>query len=106
MSLNLREIPENAVEIQTGLWAVARTISYGSIVRTAHTLYSAEGYCFYIISANIDEEGNLLPENERVYTRFASTAYQTIEQINKNVVSVPIKDGYEIANAGNSTVVE
>ena len=106
MSLNLREIPENAVEIQTGLWAEARIVTVLGITRTAYRLYSAEGYCFYIISANVDEEGNLLPENERVYAQYASTAYQTIEAINADVVSVPVQDGYEIANVGNNTVTE
>jgi hypothetical protein len=87
------------MEIQKGLYAEEIKYSSG---RVAHRLYSLEGYCFYIISANENEDGEVLSEYERVYTRFASTAYQTIEQINKDVVSVPIKDGYEIANSGKA----
>jgi len=98
----LREIPANAVEIQPGLWAVARTITMGSLTRTAHDLYSAEGYCFYIISANLDVEGNLLPEHERAYAQFMYSAYQTIDQINADVVSVPVQDGYEIVSVGGN----
>lgn len=86
-------------EIQKGLYVEEIKYSSG---RIAHRLYSLEGYCFYIISANEDEDGEVLPEFERVYTRFASTAYQTIEQINEDVVSVPIRDEYEIANSGKS----
>lgn len=98
----LREIPENAVEIQTGLWAEERTVTLGNMTRVGHHLYSSEGYCFYIISANLDEDGNLLPENERMYAQYASTAYQTIEQINENVVSVPVQEGYEIVSVGGN----
>lgn len=87
------------IEIQKGLYAEEIKYSSG---RIAHRLYSSEGYCFYIISANKTESEEVLPEFERVYTRFASTAYQTVEQINEDVVSVPIKDGYEIANSGKS----
>lgn len=99
----LREIPSTAVEVQTGLWADARTVSMGSMTITKHDLYSSEGYCFYIPENNLDEEGNLLPENERTYYQFMYSAYRTVEQINAAVVSVPVQEGYEIASTGTNT---
>ena len=44
-------------EIQKGLYA--EEIKY-SLGRIAHRLYSLEGYCFYIISANENEDGEVL----------------------------------------------
>ena len=98
-----REIPETAVEVQTGLWANSRTITLGNMTRTKHDLYSAEGYCFYIPANNLDQDGNLRPENERTYYQYLSSLYQTIEEVNANVVSVPVQDGYEIASTGTNT---
>ena len=98
----LSEIPATAVEVQPGLWADERTRTLGSVTLTTYNLYSAEGYCFYIPANNLDEEGNLLPENERVYYQLLYSAYRTIEQINANVVSVPVQEGYEIVSVGNN----
>ena len=98
----LREIPATAIEIQPGLWANAKTLTLGNMTRVKHDLYSSTGYCFYIISANLDEYGNLLPENQRWYAQYAASAYQTIEQINADVVSVPVQPGYEIVSVGNN----
>ena len=99
-----REIPSTAVEVQTGLWADEKTLVWGSITRIKHDLYSSEGYCFYIPENNLAEEGNLLPENERTSYQFMYSAYQTIAEINANVVSVPAQDGYEIASTNNQKV--
>lgn len=101
---NLREIPETAVEVQTGLWADEITRTLGSVTLTTYDLYSADGYCFYIPANNLDEDGNLLPENERVYYQFMYSGYRTIAQINENVVSVPVQEGYEIVSVGNDHV--
>ena len=98
----MREIPATAVEVQTGLWAEERTVTLGNMTMTKYDLYSAEGYCFYIVSANLDENGNLLPENERIYAQYAATPYRTVEQINAEVVSVPVQDGYEIVSVGGN----
>lgn len=103
----VREIPATAVEVQTGLWADLKTITFGSMVAQKYNLYSAEGYCFYILSnpANYvdgDITGELLPENERVYAQYAVTTYTTVEQINADVVSVPVQDGYEIVSVGGN----
>lgn len=99
----LREIPSTAVELQTGLWGDARTLTLGNTTITKYDLYSSEGYCFYIIADNLDEDGNLLPENERAYYQIMYSAYRTAEQVNAAVVSVPVQDGYEIASGNPNT---
>ena len=96
----LREIPATAIEVQTGLWADLVTVTFGSITRSKYNLYSAEGYCFYEPANNLDEDGNLRPENERIYYQFMYTNYTTVEQINAEIVSVPVQDGYEIVSVG------
>ena len=101
----LREIPATAIEVQTGLWANLRTITFGSITRSNYALYSSEGYCFYEIANNLDEEGNLRPENERIYAQYMSTTYTTVDEINEKIVSVPIQEGYEIVSVGTNTEV-
>lgn len=96
------EIPETAVEVQTGLWANQKIISAGNITIIKHDLYSSQGYCFYCPEENLDEDGNLLPENERIYAQYRSTTCTTIEQINAKFVSVPVQDGYEIVSVGGN----
>lgn len=88
-----REIPEGSIEIQTGLYAHLHTYTVGDMIRSRYNLYSAEGYCFYKLSIpeNYDEEGNLKPENERVYSTYMSCSIlDTIESINADVISVPV----------------
>lgn len=99
----LREIPATAVEVQTGLWADEKVITNGVITRVKYNLYSSEGYCFYIPENNLDENGDLLPENQRTYYQYLSSACTTIEQVNARYVSVPVQDGYEIASASTNT---
>lgn len=100
-----REIPETAVEAQTGLWANFTTITIGSMVINRSDLYSSEGYCFYEPSYNLDEEGNLLPENERMYYQYMSSTCTTVEEVNARFVSVPVQDGYEIASHNNHETI-
>lgn len=98
-------IPDTAVEIQEGLWGDLHTFTFLGQVRSYYDLYSAEGYCFYMLSVpeNFDDEGNLKPPSERLYARFAGTVYSTIEEVNANVVSVPIEEGFEIVSTSNPT---
>lgn len=98
----LREIPSTAIEVQPGLWADLVTVTFGSITRSMYTLYSAEGYCFYEPANNLDEDGNIRPENERLYHQYMTTNYRTVDQINAEIVSVPVQPGYEISSAGNN----
>lgn len=95
--MNYREIPTTAVEVQTGLWANARTVTLGNVTITKYDLYSAQGYCFYFPENSLDEEGNLLPEDQRVYYIYAISSYRAIDQVNAAIVSVPYVDGYEVA---------
>jgi hypothetical protein len=93
----MKEIPFGSIEVQVGLYAYAKTLTFGGVERRYYDLYSAEGYCFYLPENNLDEDGDLFPENERVYYQYMSTAWQNVLDINANVVSVLVKEGYEIA---------
>lgn len=96
----LQAIPTGSVEVQTGLWAYWDEFTVGGRVYGRYRLYSAEGYCFYCPDENLDEDGNLLPENERIYAQYRATTCTTIDQINARFVSVPVQDGYEIVSVG------
>jgi hypothetical protein len=89
-----RPIPEGAIEAQTGLWA--KFTPLGTITRC--NIYAADGYCFYNLqqAENFDEEGNLLPENERTYALYAIAPFSTVEQVNAIFVSVPYEEGYNV----------
>lgn len=102
---NWRQIPNGSVEIQTGLWAYLHSFTVSGITRSYYKLYASEGYCFYNIEIgeNYDEEGNLLPLEERMYATYTSTAYTTIEELNAVYVSVPYEDGYEVVSISKPT---
>lgn len=100
--MTYREIPETAVEIQPGLWGNLRTTTMGNLSMTKYDLYSAAGYCFYITANNLDENGNLVPEDQRTYHIYLNSGYRTIEQVNAAIVSVPYVPGYEIASTGGN----
>lgn len=100
----VRSIPAGSVEIQTGLWAVENHYVFNGCERMRYDLYSADDYCFWEIQQpeNYDEHGNLLPLEQRVFAQYARTGYTTIDALNENYVSVPIKDGYEnVSNGGD-----
>lgn len=104
-----REIPAGAVEIQTGLYLHEYDLIIGGRTYIKRDLYSSENYCFYDVEQpeNYDEEGNLLPEAQRVYAQFSSlgigASSWTYEQINARYISVPVKDGFEIVSVGNNS---
>lgn len=100
-------IPEGSIEIQTGLWAHNRQFTFDGIFYSVYDLYSAEGYCFWEVNQpeNYDEEGNLKPPVERVYSRIAYTPYETIEELNENFISVPIEPGFEITSGENEEII-
>lgn len=99
-----REIPETAVEIQTGLYL---NLVQGTYITMAH-LYSSEGYCFYDKTAPVyDEEGNQLAEeeiqpNQRLYAQYRTTSITDIDVLNAKFVSVPVDPSYEIVSAGGN----
>lgn len=98
-----REIPAGSVEIQTGLWAYLNSFTVGSTTYSNYWIYSSEGYCFWEVAQpeNYDEDGNLLPLEDRVFATYASTAYRTIEDLNAAFISVPYQEGYEVVSAGS-----
>lgn len=101
-------IPEGSVEIQEGLYLYTYTRTIGSLgERTYGQLYSAEGYCFYWLSnpENYDEEGNLLPPEQRIYAQYkGSFLNPDVDVINADHISVPIQPGYEIVSTTNPPV--
>jgi hypothetical protein len=101
-----REIPAESVEIQTGLWLYTYSRVIGGVERTFRQLFSSEGYCFWKVNQpeNYDEDGNLVPEEERVYFTWSSCVYTTVEEINANYISVPVQDGFGIVSTPNSSV--
>lgn len=87
-----RKIPDNAIEIQIGLWLY----SYNKIISgtefTFRELCSSEGYCFY---------NNTWPEEERIYWQCAHLGL--ITDVN-DYTSIPISElseGSEIAGNPN-----
>jgi hypothetical protein len=50
-----------------------------------------------------DTSGELLPPEQRVYATFMYSVYNTPEQVNANIVSVPYEEGYEVVSAGTNT---
>ena len=83
----MRKIPDTAIEIQEGLWADLIILKVKDKTLKKYNLYSSEGYCFY-------EKRNY--EEEKTYYQFMYSAYQSIEQINENIVSLHLRDEYEI----------
>lgn len=102
LNISYREIPEGSVETQPGLWAYLREYTFAGQVRVRYVLYASEGYVFYNVEQpeNYDEEGNLLPLEDRVYATYASTVCTTLEQVNTNFISVPYEEGYEVVSVG------
>lgn len=88
----IRDIPNGAVEIQTGLWLYTYTKTITGLgERTYRELYSSEGYCFYTTeNDSYDEEGNLV----RIYYQYMSL--DQLADIN-TFHSIPIEEGMEIA---------
>lgn len=100
----VKPIPEGSTEIQTGMWAAVNSFTVSGTTYSFYDLYSAEGYCFWEVQQpeNYDDEGNLLPLEQRVFAQYARTAYTTIDELNANFISVPVQDGYEIVSVGTS----
>ena len=91
----VRQIPEGAVEIQTGLWLhTIEQVLVGNTY-TLKYLYSSEGYCFY---------DNTVAEDERIYYQWMSLGL--LSDVN-NFTSIPISELPSDANiAGNPTKPE
>ena len=110
----IREIPDGAELISTGLYVYRYQIIVGGIARTLGGLYSSDGYCFYDIEEEIyDEEGNLIPPEDvlptqRTYAQYCGLptvlASKTNEELASRFISVPVDPSYEIVSVTNPTV--
>ena len=103
MNSRLREIPEGAFLYKEGLYIVETPLTLNGIPITKWELYSADGWCFYDLEQpeNYDEEGNLLPAEDRVYAQYMIMR-KNEEYVTNNIISVPVQDGYEIVSVGGN----
>ena len=97
-----RIIHEGAFLYTEGLYILETELVLAGTPITKWELFSAEGYCFYdlTLAENYDEEGNLLPPEQRTYVQYMimrkDEAY-----VEQNIISVPIEEGYEIIGRPN-----
>lgn len=104
-----REIPSNAVQIQTGLYWELRSFVVGGVTHYGSRLYSTENYCFYDRTREYyDDDGNLITDEEtlrtkRLYMQYCSTPETTAEALNARFVSIPIEEGFEIVSISKPT---
>ena len=110
MAVNaLRVIPEGAELLQPGLYVHRYERTILGNVYLVGGLYASEGYCYYDLeqAENYDEEGNLLPPEQRVYSQYTmiptGIASMSNEELNARFISVPVQDGYEIVSVGTQT---
>lgn len=103
MNSRVREIPEGAFLYKEGLYIFEKQMNVGSLSWTVWELYSADGWCFYDLEQpeNYDEEGNLLPAEQRVYAQYR-TMRKNEAYVTNNIISVPVQDGYEIVSVGGN----
>lgn len=71
------------IKVQEGLYAEPHTFVVSGKVYTRYNLYSADGYCFY----DINEQ-----EEYPSYSDWAFTPYTSIDQINANIKSIPVRE--------------
>ena len=85
-------IPTNAIKIQEGLYLLETPFKVLGVEYIRREVYSADGYHFWERTQpeNYDEEGNLLPLEERQFSEYASLAayYTTPDLINTDFISV------------------
>lgn len=103
MNSRAREIPEGAFLYKEGLYIHETNFVWNGTTYYTWELYSADGWCFYDLEQpeNYDEEGNLLPAEDRVYAQY-STMPKDEEYVTNNIISVPVQDGYEIVSVGGN----
>lgn len=78
----------NLIELQTGLYLEERTINFGGTEKIIRTLHSSEGYHFYVVDEELNED-----ESRNYYKEMQLAIQQsslTFEQLNDMYVSVPI----------------
>lgn len=102
-----RIIPEGAFLFKEGLYIVETNLTLAGMAITKWELYAADGWCFYdlTIPENYDEEGNLVPEAQRVYYQY-SIMRKDEQYVTDNIICVPVQDGYEIVSVNNGAVTQ
>jgi hypothetical protein len=87
--MNMREIPNTAIEIQDGIMLVKTR--YGS------DIYAKDGYRFYVVGVceNYDENGDLVAEERRLWCTYMSCVWKTVEEVNANIVGAKKPFVYE-----------
>ena len=85
-------IPMNAIEIQEGLYLLETPFTVSGVEHTRRELYSADGYHFWEREQpeNYNEEGKLLPLEERQFSEYArlSSYYASTDLINADFINV------------------
>lgn len=98
-------IPMNAIEIQEGLYLLETPFTVLGVEYIRRELYSADGYHFWERTQpeNYNEEGELLPIEERQFSEYArlSSYYTTTDLINADFISVEVGDNEEVTNEDN-----
>lgn len=97
------EIPESAIEIQTGLYLYERTAVIGGETRIFRELYSSEGYCFKDMADEVEDE-SIRTYYRHMYLGIGLSSW-SIEQINAQFISVPLEDWMRLANNPNNNEI-
>lgn len=97
-------------EIQKGLYLkVVRHTANGKNYDHA-ILKSANGYCFYYTKEEYyDEEGNLITDiqpNKRNYMTKNIVDVESVEELNKKFISVPIQEGFDVKYSKTALPIE
>ena len=97
--MQLKSIPIGGAEIQPGLWAAVNVFTMNGVEYSFYDIYSSEGYHFWEVQQpeNYNEDGELLPLNQRAFSEYARTAYRTIDELNANFKSVKFEDDNEVS---------
>lgn len=90
-----KAIPNGSKMVQEGLFLYEYSKVISGKTMFFAQLYCADGYCFYDKSQaeNYTEEGELKPENELTYARFAYIPHGTDLS---SLVVVKVKDGFGV----------
>lgn len=92
--MTLEPIPAGCKEIQPGLWAEEVHYTFHGEQKMRYNIYAARGYRFWNVQQpeNYDEEGALLPVEQRTMLSFANTACRSVDELNSNFVSVAFSE--------------
>lgn len=88
------KIPNNAKEIQAGLYLLETPFTVSGVEYIRREIYSADGYHFWEREQpeNYTDDGELLPVEDRAYSEYAnlSSYYTNTDLINADFISLPV----------------